>query len=99
MLEDTLSVDQVLINPEAKAHVLIEKQVSDSTTRHIDVSVSVPILEDDTCSATNGINKQTINGRRSAVNNVEAEHSKQETSGLVRLSVSLPPLQQTHVMP
>ena len=63
MLEDTLRVNKILINPEAKAHVLIEKQVGDSTTRHIDVSVSVPILEDDTCSTTNGINKQTINGR------------------------------------
>ena len=75
MLKHTLSVDQVLINPEAKAHVLIEKQVSDSTTRYIEVYIGVPILEDDTCSATNGINKQTINRGRSAVNNVEAEHN------------------------
>jgi len=75
MLEDTLGVDQVLINPETKAHVLIHEQVNDSTTRHIEVYIGVPILEDDTCSTTHGINQQTINGRRSAINNVEAEHN------------------------
>ena len=75
MLEDTLRVNKILINPEAKAHVLIEKQVGDSTTRHIDVAVCIPILEVDTSSATNGINQETTNGARRTIGNVEAEHN------------------------
>jgi len=78
ILVDTSCIHKVLVNPEPERHVGLRDQVKDSTTRHIDVAVCIPILEVDTSSAANRINKQTTNGRRSAISNVEAEHETKD---------------------
>jgi len=67
-------IHQVLVNPEPKTHVGLCNQVEDSTTANVDVAVCIPILEVDTSSATNGINKQATDSRGSAISNVDAEH-------------------------
>ena len=74
-LEDTSCIHKVIVNPEPERHVGLCKQVENSTTAYVDVSVAIPILEFDTCSATNRINKQTTNGARRTIGNVEAEHN------------------------
>ena len=81
-------IHQVLVNPEPKAHVGLCNQIEDSTTANVDVAVCIPILEVDTSSATNGINKQATDSGRSAIGNVDAEHKRKSKWNGASLSVA-----------
>ena len=50
-LNVTLSVDAIVVNPEAQAHVWVEHQVSDSPTWHILVCVCCAVVEDNNSCA------------------------------------------------
>ena len=42
---NTVTVEQILVDPETSAHVVIHHQVDDGTTRHIGVVVSDTVVE------------------------------------------------------
>ena len=63
----TLGVNQVLVNPEAKAHVRVEHEVDDCTTRDIAVLVCIAIGELAEHNAIERINEDLLDGSRGAV--------------------------------
>ena len=62
----TLGVNQVLVNPEAKAHVRVEHEVDDGTTRDVGVLISKAIGEFAEHNTVDRINEQLLNSSRSA---------------------------------
>jgi len=62
----TLGVNQVLVNPEAKAHVRVEHEIDDGTTRDVGVLVSVAIGEFAEHNTVERINEQLLNSSRGA---------------------------------
>lgn len=42
---NTVAVEQVLVDPESSAHVVVHHQVDDGTTRHVGVIVSDTVVE------------------------------------------------------
>jgi len=71
----TLGVDTVGVNPETKRHVRIGKQVNNSTTRNVAISVCIAVAEAYINSAINCVNSHVINSVRSANRNKNVEHS------------------------
>ena len=52
-------VDQVLVNPETSAHVVIHHQVDDGTTRHVGVFVDDTVVELNNSTAVDWINENS----------------------------------------
>ena len=88
----TLRTDAVLVDPETKAHVAVEQQVSDSTARDVGVLISVTAGELDQHNAKCRADEQLSDGVRGTRSNVD-EHvmkaveqcaSLMRTQGLAR---------------
>ena len=72
----TLGVNAVGVNPETQRHVRVSKQVNNSATRYVAISVCIAITEAHINSAINCVNSHEINSVRSANRNKDVEHNK-----------------------
>ena len=68
-----LRADAVLVNPEPKAHVRVEHQVSDSTTADVSILVAVAVGKLNQCNAKDRRDLQVSNSVRGTRLDVE-EH-------------------------
>lgn len=69
-----MAVNAVGVNPEPKAHVIVDHQVHDSPTANVGVAVGIPILELNHHLTSDRINRQPTHSIRSARIDVE-EHA------------------------
>ena len=83
------SIEQVLIDPEASAHVSVGHQVGDGSTADVGVLVNNSVVELDDGSATQCIDEQSVSssGRTSDEFGEHVEEAKSGVSVLSQLKV------------
>jgi hypothetical protein len=70
----TVRVDAVSINPEAKRHIRIGKQVKDSTTANTSVLVAITTVKGDVNSTSQRISSHEVDSIRRTNGNDSVEH-------------------------
>ena len=70
----TVRVDAVSVNPKAKRHIGIGKQVKDSTTANTSVLVAVTTVEGDVNSTSQRVSSHEVDSIRRTNGNDSVEH-------------------------
>jgi len=82
---NSVAVEQVLVDPEAGAHVVIHHQVDDGTTRHIGVVVSDTVVELDHHLTGDKVSMKPVGSSRRTSDEL-GEHDEEAKSGVSVLS-------------
>ena len=70
----TVRVDKVSVNPEAKRHVRVSKEVDDSTTANTSVLVAVTTVKGDVNSTSQRVSSHEVDSIRRTNGNDSVEH-------------------------